>query len=91
MITTTNVTIRMDKDLKTEADNLFEDLGINFSTAINMFIKKCVREDRIPFEISRQKFNEETIDALIEAENIAQENSQEFYTNMRDLMSALED
>lgn len=91
MITTTNVTIRMDKDLKTEADNLFEDLGINFSTAINMFIKKCVREDRIPFEISRQKLNEETIDALIEAENIAQENSQEFYTNMRDLMSALED
>ncbi|MCQ2049551.1 MAG: type II toxin-antitoxin system RelB/DinJ family antitoxin [Candidatus Saccharibacteria bacterium] len=91
MITTTNVTIRMDKDLKTEADNLFEDLGINFSTAINMFIKKCVREDRIPFEISRQKLNEETIDALIEAENIAQENSQEFYTNMRNLMSALED
>lgn len=48
-----NVTIRMDEKLKTDADNLFKDLGLNLSSAITMFVKQAVREERIPFEIKR--------------------------------------
>ena len=49
----TNVTIRVDANLKKEADELFDDLGMSFTTAINIFIKQAVREQRIPFEIGR--------------------------------------
>lgn len=52
---TTNVTIRMDKKLKKQADELFDDLGISLSAAITMFIKQSIREQRIPFEIGRSK------------------------------------
>lgn len=48
-----NVTIRIDKKLKTQADELFRDFGLSFSSAITMFVKQAVREQRIPFEVKR--------------------------------------
>ena len=48
-----NVTIRIDEDLKEEADQLFDDLGMSFTTAINVFVKQSLREGRIHFEITK--------------------------------------
>ena len=47
-----NVTIRMDEQLKAQADELFTDLGLSLSSAITMFAKQAVREQRIPFEVN---------------------------------------
>lgn len=47
------VTVRIDEDVKEQADELFEDLGLSFTTAINVFVRQCLREGRIPFEIGR--------------------------------------
>ena len=44
---TVNVTIRMDENLKKQADELFSDLGLSLSVAITMFAKQAVREQRI--------------------------------------------
>ena len=46
------VTIRVDKNLKENADFLFERLGLNMSVAFNMFLRKAVNEDAIPFPVS---------------------------------------
>lgn len=48
-----NVTIRMDEQLKAQADELFYDLGLSLSSAITMFVKQAVRKQRIPFEVKR--------------------------------------
>ena len=48
-----NVTIQMDENLKLQSEELFKDLGLSLSAAINIFIKQSVREQRIPFEIKR--------------------------------------
>ena len=48
-----NVTIRMDEDLKKQADTLFNDLGFSLSTALNIFVRQAVREQSIPFVISK--------------------------------------
>ncbi len=50
---TVNVTIRMDEALKAQADELFSDFGLTLNAAFNMFAKQAVREQRIPFEITR--------------------------------------
>ena len=57
MATTNDITmtIRTNKEVKAQAAALFNDLGLDMSTAINMFLRKAVREDRIPFEISRDE------------------------------------
>ncbi|MEG1913261.1 MAG: type II toxin-antitoxin system RelB/DinJ family antitoxin, partial [Cloacibacillus sp.] len=47
--TTTNISIRMDAGLKSQADALFNELGMNLSTAFNIFVRQSLREGRIPF------------------------------------------
>ena len=46
-----NVNIRMDRDLKERADILFNSMGLNMTTAINTFVRQCLREESIPFQI----------------------------------------
>lgn len=50
------VTIRVDKDLKESAENLFDRLGMNMSTALNVFLRKAVNEDAIPFPVSARRY-----------------------------------
>ena len=52
---TTSMNLRIDKNLKKDAETLFETLGINMTTAINIFLKQSVREQGIPFRISASK------------------------------------
>ena len=63
-----NICIRLDKDLKNQFDYLCNEFGLNMTTAINMFIKAVVRENKIPFEISANVPNAETIKAIEDAE-----------------------
>lgn len=49
---TTSVTLRLDRGLKEQADELFSSLGLSFTSAVNIFIKKALRTQSIPFEVS---------------------------------------
>ncbi len=51
---TTNITIRMDEELKKQAKELFSDLGLNMTTAFTVFAKQAVREQKIPFMLSKK-------------------------------------
>lgn len=57
---TTNATIRMDKELKKAADELFRSLGMNMTTAVNVFLRQSVRQGKIPFEVSLNSDSENT-------------------------------
>jgi DNA-damage-inducible protein J len=50
----TNITIRMDKELKKEAEAFFGELGLSMTTAINMFIRQALRDKAIPFKITTE-------------------------------------
>lgn len=63
---TTNINVRVDKELKAQAELLFSDLGLNMSTAITMFLKSAVSHDGLPFEVKRSVPNAETRAALAE-------------------------
>lgn len=62
----TNINVKVDLALKQEAELLFNDLGLNMSSAINMFLRSAVDHDGIPFEVKRQIPNAETRAALDE-------------------------
>lgn len=59
-----SVSFRIDSVLKNQAENLFKELGMNMTTAFNIFLKQSVREGKIPFEISMHTPNETTIESL---------------------------
>lgn len=60
----TNVNIRMDETLKQQFDHLCNELGMNMSTAFNIFAQTMVRQQKIPFEISLDIPNAETLAAI---------------------------
>lgn len=87
---TTNVTIRMDEQLKKQADELFSDLGLSMTTALIAFTKQAVREQRIPFTISRNVPNLETIMAILEVEKMKlNPNDYKSYDDIDAMMSEL--
>lgn len=63
---TMNINVRVDATLKKDAEKLFNELGLNMSSAITMFLKSAVSYEGIPFEIKRIKPNSETKAALAE-------------------------
>lgn len=88
---TSNISIRMDAELKSRADALFADLGMNISTAFNIFVRQSLREGRIPFEITLNEPNKETIAAMLEAERIAKDPSIRGYTDVDELLKVLKE
>ena len=48
----TQISVRLENEVKTQAENVCQDLGLSLSTAINIFLKKLGRERRIPFDVS---------------------------------------
>lgn len=87
---TTNISMRIDEELKKQAEELFNDLGMNLTTAFTIFAKQAVREQRIPFSISREIPNEETIEAIKEVQEMKQNPlSGKSYADVDEMMKEL--
>lgn len=83
----TNITI--DAEVKKQAQELFADLGMDLSTAINIYLKKALALQGIPFEVTREVPNEETVAAIEEGRRIAHDKSVKGYNSIEDLKAAL--
>lgn len=66
---TTNITVRMDTELKKQAEMLFSELGLSMSAAITVFMKQAVYEHGIPFQVKREIPNAETLEAINDIES----------------------
>ena len=87
---TTNLNIRTDKEIKEQAERIFSVLGLNMTTAINIFLRTTIREHGIPFPLKLDVPNDLTAAAIEEGRRIAYDNSVEGYSNIEDLKAALE-
>lgn len=84
---TANINIRVDAELKKAAEDLFEDLGLNMSSAITMFLKCAVSKEAIPFEVKRYTPNPTTIKALEEYYKMVNDpDDQKTYDSFEDLV-----
>ncbi|MCI2153381.1 MAG: type II toxin-antitoxin system RelB/DinJ family antitoxin [Solobacterium sp.] len=79
----------MDSDLKAQADALFNELGMNISTAFSIFVRQSLREGKIPFEISLNQPDGETLAALMEADRIAKDQTVKGYSDLDELFENL--
>ena len=86
---TSNINIRIDDKLKKEAEKLFNDLGMNMSSAINVFLKQSVREQKIPFEIRKEYPNYDTDMAIAETDS-TDYNDSKTYDSVEELFKELD-
>ena len=87
---TTNLNIRTDKEIKEQAEQIFSDLGLNMTTAVNMYLRSTIRENGIPFDLKLEVPNEVTAAAIEEGRRIASDPDVKGYTDMNELKAALE-
>ena len=72
MANTTNFSVRMDSDIKKQCETLYGELGMNLTTAINVFLRQSLRVGGFPFEVRLEQPNKETVAAMLEAEPLPQ-------------------
>lgn len=83
--------IRIDADIKKQATDLFKDLGLDMSSAVNLFLHQCVLRGGIPFKVEMPRFTQKTLDAMEEARRISRDPAIKGYTSMDELKKALEE
>ena len=83
----TNLSIRIDSQLKKEAEEVFSDFGMSLTSAFICFIRQTIREQRLPFTPSRLPPNRETVDALTEVRKLRKTGKGKRYARFSDLLS----
>lgn len=87
---TTNITMRIDEQLKAQLQELVSDLGMDMTTFFTLSAKQAVREQRIPFAISRDIPNSETIEAIEEVQQMKRNPSfGKSFTDVDEMMKEL--
>ncbi len=87
----TTVNFRTDKLVKEQAEQIFNDLGLTLSSALNMFLKTTIRENGVPFDLKLDVPNETTAMAMAEAHRISTDSSVPGYSSMDALRAALDE
>lgn len=91
MSSTTNICIRVDTELKAQAETLFNELGMNLTTAVTVFLRQAVRESRIPFEIKWDRPSKETASAMRYAATKGRDPEAKRYADPESLFRELND
>lgn len=87
---TANLNIRTDQTVKDQAEQLFNELGLNMTTAVNLFLRAVVRERGIPFDLKLDTPNSTTAAAIEEGRRLLADPSAPRYSSMDSLKAALD-
>ena len=83
MTAKTSMTIRTDADIKLQAQRLFTNLGMDMSTAINLFLRQAIKHQGLPFDVNLRKQNTTTMKAISDKDMNGP------FDSVSDLMSSL--
>ncbi len=88
---TTPTQIRIDADIKKQVSELFNDLGLDMSSAVNLFLHQCLLRGGLPFSVEMPHYSQRTLNAMEEARRISHDPDVNGYSSMDELKRALED
>ena len=83
---TSNYTIRLDTELRREAEALFSDLGMSLATAFQIYLKQAIQEQGLPFPVKKKQPNKVTLAAMKEATEIAESPDAKTYSSASEMM-----
>ncbi len=89
MADTINFSVRMDSDIKKQCESLYNELGMNLTTAINVFLRQSIRAGGFPFDVRLEQPNRETVAAMLEAERIAHDPNVKRYSDVEEALRDL--
>lgn len=87
---TVQTQIRIDEDLKKDTTAIFSALGLDMSTAVNMFLRQVRLFKGIPFDVKIPEFKDDVVEAMREAEQITKDSNVRKYKNFAEFLSELD-
>ena len=81
--------VRIDSKVKKEANELFASLGLDMSTAINIFLHQCLLKGGLPFMVQEPKYTKEALEAFEEADQLAKDPNAKSYSSFEELKKAI--
>lgn len=89
-MTNTSTNIRMDAEVKRQAQQLFAELGMDMTTAVNIFLRQAIRTHSIPFVITTDAPNAVTVAAIEESEKLLRDPKAKRFSSVEELFEELE-
>lgn len=89
-VATTPTQVRIDADVKKAATDLFDKLGLDMSSAVNLFLHQCVLHGGLPFAVKIPQYSQKTLASMEEAKRISSDPSVPGYSSMDELKAALD-
>lgn len=82
--------VRIDSEIKEQASKLFDSLGLDMSSAVNLFLHQCILRGGLPFSVELPQYSTDTLDAILEAKRISRDASVKGYKTLDELKAALD-
>lgn len=82
--------IRIDEEVKKQATELFGKLGLDISSAVNIFLRQSILQGGLPFEVKVPQYRPEVIEAMKEAKNISRDKTVKGYTDLEEMFRELD-
>ncbi len=83
--------VRIDSEIKEQASKLFDSLGLDMSSAVNLFLHQCILRGGLPFSVELPQYSTDTLEAILEAKRISRDTSVKGYKTLEELKAALDD
>ena len=82
--------IRIDAQLKKQSSGLFKELGMDMSSAVNVFLKQCVLQGGLPFQVKMPEYKPEVIEAMEEARVLSKDPTAKRYSSFSEALKDVE-
>ncbi len=82
--------IRIDENVKADASELLNELGLDMSTAVNMFLRQLIIHNGLPFSVTAPRYKQEVLDAVDEAKRLSRDPNTKHYASFAEAMEDLD-
>ena len=89
-MTTVPTQIRIDSQLKKQSSRLFKELGLDMSSAVNVFLKQCVLQGGLPFSVKMPQYRPEVIEAMEEARKLSADPNAKRYSSFSEALNDID-
>lgn len=82
--------VRIDENLKKQSVELFSELGIDMSSAVNMFLRQCIMRGGLPFEVAIPRYKVDVLEAMEEAKKISKDPNAKRYASFAEMLEDID-
>ena len=87
---TVSTQVRIDENVKKQANELFAQLGLDMSSAMNIFLRQCILRGGLPFTVELPQYKSDVLEAMEEAKRIVKDPNEKRYHNFSEVLEDID-